>query len=166
MVLRKEIVEWMRAAFVRMPLAKESGADLDSLLVAPLKLPSPPSSIALEHRVEFLDQSYEGKHVVYVVDAGSYQLKGPKAVQRLEEMKLAVLESLTKLSSNSYFNLVYVGICEMPMLWGKRFFGRMMKINGMRPNGSPVLGRRQLCSRRAEINFTPKNFSMLKSYPV
>ena len=88
------------------PLAKESGADLDSLLVAPLKLPSPPSSIALEHRVEFLDQSYEGKHVVYVVDAGSYQLKGPKAVQRLEEMKLAVLESLTKLSSNSYFNLV------------------------------------------------------------
>ena len=47
--------------------------------------------MALEHRVEFLDQSYEGKHVVYVVDAGSYQLKGPKAVQRLEEMKLAVL---------------------------------------------------------------------------
>ena len=88
------------------PLVKGSEADLDSLLVAPLTLPNPPSSFALEHRVEFLDQSYEGKHVVYVVDVGAYQLKGPNAVQRLEEMKLAVLESLTKLSSNSYFNLV------------------------------------------------------------
>jgi hypothetical protein len=87
-------------------LLKGAEADLDSLLVAPVKLPSPPSSIALEQRVEFLDQSYEGKHVVYVMDVGSYQLKGPNAVPRLEEMKLAVLESLTKLSSNSYFNLV------------------------------------------------------------
>ena len=80
--------------------------NLDSLLAPALKLPSPPSTIDLANRVDFLGQSYEGKHVIYVIDAGAYQLKGPQAAQRLEEIKLAVLESLTKLSSNSYFNLV------------------------------------------------------------
>ena len=80
--------------------------NLDEMLAPALKLPTPPSSMELENRVEFLGQVYEAKHVVYVLDVGSYQLKGPNASSRLEQMKLAVLESLTKLSANSYFNLV------------------------------------------------------------
>lgn len=87
-------------------LAKNSLPNLEEMLAPALKMPGPPSSFDLENRVEFLDQTYEAKHVVYVLDVGSYQLKGPYASNRFERMKLAVLESLTKLSANSYFNLV------------------------------------------------------------
>ena len=80
--------------------------NLEEMLAPALKLPDPPSSLELENRVEFIGQTYEAKHVVYLIDVGSYQLKGPNAVERLESMKLSVLESLTKLSTNSYFNLV------------------------------------------------------------
>ncbi len=87
-------------------LAQNSKPNLEEMLPSELKLPQPPSTLSLENRVEFLNQAYEAKHVVYVIDVGSYQLKGPDATGRLESMKLAVLESLTKLSDNSYFNLV------------------------------------------------------------
>ena len=80
--------------------------NLEEMLAPALKLPEPPSSLELGNRVDFIDQTYEAKHVVYLIDAGSYQLKGPNAVERFESMKLSVLESLTKLSANSYFNLV------------------------------------------------------------
>ena len=87
-------------------LGKNSKANLEEMLAPALKLPEPPSSLELGNRVDFIDQTYEAKHVVYLIDVGSYQLKGPNAVERLESMKLSVLESLTKLSANSYFNLV------------------------------------------------------------
>ncbi|MEK9773248.1 MAG: hypothetical protein VW576_06745 [Opitutae bacterium] len=87
-------------------LAKNAQPNLEQMLAPALKLPEPPSTLELENRVGFLGQDYEAKHVVYVLDVGSYQLKGPDATDRLERMKLAVLESLTKLSANSYFNLV------------------------------------------------------------
>ena len=86
--------------------AKNENPNLENMLAPALNLPAPPSSLALEHRVDFLGQPYEAKHVVYVVDVGSYQLQGPDAAERMERIKLAVLESLTKLSANSYFNLV------------------------------------------------------------
>ena len=87
-------------------LGKNSKANLEEMLAPALKLPEPPSSLELGNRVDFIDQTYEAKHVVYLIDVGSYQLKGPNGVERLESMKLSVLESLTKLSANSYFNLV------------------------------------------------------------
>ena len=90
----------------RLALSKNAKSNLQEMLAPALKLPEPPSSLGLENRVDFLDQAYEAKHVVYVLDVGSYQLKGVEATARLERMKLAVLESLTKLSANSYFNLV------------------------------------------------------------
>jgi hypothetical protein len=79
---------------------------LNQLLTPAIQLPQPPSSLDLENQVDFLDRSYEAKHVVYVMDVGSYQLKGPNASERLERMKVSMLESITKLSANSYFNLV------------------------------------------------------------
>ena len=87
-------------------LSAPSKSGLDQLLAPAIKLPKPPSSLDLENQVNFLDRSYEAKHVVYVMDVGSYQLKGPNASERLERMKVSVLESITKLSANSYFNLV------------------------------------------------------------
>lgn len=87
-------------------LTNNSRTNLEEMLSPALKLPPPPSSLELENRVDFLDQPYEAKHVVYVIDVGAYQLKGPNASECMERMKLAVLESLTKLSANSYFNLV------------------------------------------------------------
>jgi hypothetical protein len=87
-------------------LSDPSKPGLDQLLAPAIKLPKPPSSLDLENQVNFLDRSYEAKHVVYVMDVGSYQLKGPNASERLERMKVSVLESITKLSANSYFNLV------------------------------------------------------------
>lgn len=87
-------------------LGKNSKANLEEMLAPALKLPEPPSNLELGNRVDFIDQTYEAKHVVYLIDVGSYQLKGPNGVERLESMKLSVLESLTKLSANSYFNLV------------------------------------------------------------
>lgn len=87
-------------------LSKNAKPNLKEMLAPALKLPAPPSSLGLENRVDFLDQAYDAKHVVYILDVGSYQLKGVDATARLERMKLAVLESLTKLSANSYFNLV------------------------------------------------------------
>jgi hypothetical protein len=87
-------------------LSDPSKPGLDQLLAPAIKLPKPPSSLDLENQVNFLDRNYEAKHVVYVMDVGSYQLKGPNASERLERMKVSVLESITKLSANSYFNLV------------------------------------------------------------
>ena len=89
------------------PLAGEnSRPNLEEMLAPSLRLPDPPSRLELGNRVDFLGQTYEAKHVVYLLDVGSYQLNGPHGVERLEAMKLSVLESLTKLSANSYFNLV------------------------------------------------------------
>ena len=79
---------------------------LDELIQPALKQPIEPSLIELNHQVEFLDQTFEAKHVVYLIDAGSYQLKGRQSAERLEKIKVSVLNSLTKLTPNSFFNIV------------------------------------------------------------
>ncbi|MDA7823012.1 transposase [Opitutales bacterium] len=80
--------------------------EVREMLSNSLKLPESPSALQLASEVEFLDQTYEGKHVVYLVDVGGYQLEGKDGAARFNRMKVALLESLTKLSKNSYFNLV------------------------------------------------------------
>jgi len=87
------------------PLLTEK-REMREVLSDSLKLPLKPDTLDLAAEVEFLGQNYEGKHVVYLVDVGGYQLNGDGAVERLDRMKVALLESLTKLSSNSFFNLV------------------------------------------------------------
>ena len=70
---------------MKSPLSGNSPSpNLEEMLAPALKLPEPPSSLELGNRVDFIDQTYEAKHVVYLIDAGSYQLKGPNAVERFE----------------------------------------------------------------------------------
>jgi len=87
-------------------LATDKKLELKNLLTPSLKLPSQPETVDLASEVMFLNETYEGKHVVYLMDVGSYQLEGEGAGARLDRMKVSVLESITKLSPNSYFNLV------------------------------------------------------------
>ena len=87
-------------------------ANLETLLAKPLELPTPkvlsPVDVLPEisSEVSFLNEVYEGRHVVYILDVGDYVLQGEGAAQRFEKMKDAVLSSLVTLSPNSYFNLV------------------------------------------------------------
>ena len=86
--------------------------DLESLLANPLELPVPqiipPADIYsdINSEVTFMGKSYEGRHVVYILDVGDYVLQGDGAVERFEKMKNAVLSSMVTLSPNSYFNLI------------------------------------------------------------
>ena len=87
-------------------------ADLETLLAKPLELPTPKvlspvdALPEISSEVSFLNEVYEGRHVVYILDVGDYILQGEGAAQRFEKMKDAVLSSLVTLSPNSYFNLV------------------------------------------------------------
>jgi hypothetical protein len=80
--------------------------ELSELLNSSPNLVEKPTADELASEVEFLGQEYEGKHVVYLLDVGDYQLEGDGAAERMDRMKIAVLDSLTKLSGNSYFNVV------------------------------------------------------------
>ncbi len=85
----------------------EGKPDLKKLLTSSLKLPEPEVSPGdLASQVTFINETYEGKHVVYLIDVGSYQIEGADGVNRMEKMKTEVLTSLATLSANSYFNLV------------------------------------------------------------
>ena len=96
--------------------------------------------------------------MVYVLDVGSYQLKGVEATARLERMKLAVLESLTKLSANSYFNLVLCWNLREAHALGKRFSGQTMKISDMQRSGLLAWVQPQIPLKREGISFTRRNF--------
>jgi hypothetical protein len=81
--------------------------DLKKMLSSSLKIPEPDvDSSDLASGVTFINDKYEGKHVVYLIDVGQYQLDGPDAVARMGKIKTEVLTSLATLSPNSYFNLV------------------------------------------------------------
>ncbi len=80
--------------------------DFSTLSGPAITLPLNSEGGDLASSVEFLGSPYEAKHVVYLLDVGTYQFNDADGPKRLEEMKLGVLESLTKLSPNSYFNLV------------------------------------------------------------
>ncbi len=86
-------------------------SDLDKLLAKPFPLPRPETlpPVALpepERVVSLMGKDYKGKHVVYLLDVGSYVLKGEGADELFEGMKSEVLSSIANLSPNSYFNMV------------------------------------------------------------
>lgn len=89
----------------------QPNGDLDQLLAKPFPLPSPDAlpPVALpepDRVVSLMGKDYKGKHVVYLLDVGSYVLKGEGADELFESMKSEVLSSIANLSPNSYFNLV------------------------------------------------------------
>ena len=98
-------------------------ADLETLLAKPLELPTPKvlspvnTLPEISSEVSFLNEVYEGRHVVYILDVGDYVLQGEGAAQRFEQMKDAVLSSLVTLSPNSYFNLVLYWNLREASVW-------------------------------------------------
>ncbi len=91
--------------------ASDSTLPLESLLADPLSLPSPevlspvnPEDLNAE--VMFFNKVYQGKHVVYVLDASVYMIENNASAQRFEKMRGAIMDSIINLSTNSYFNLV------------------------------------------------------------
>jgi hypothetical protein len=85
--------------------------ELEQLLARPLSLPNPGTlpPVALpepEREVSLMGKDYKGKHVVYLLDVGSYVLEGERANEVFESMKSELLSSIANLSPNSYFNMV------------------------------------------------------------
>ncbi len=70
------------------------------LLLPPVSIPEP------ANEVSFMGNSYKGRHVVYLLDVGTYVLEGNESVQRFNKTKEALINSIITLSPNSYFNLV------------------------------------------------------------
>ena len=94
------------------PLPKDNQTSgIQNLLRPPVVQPNP-SSIApvtiIEpvNEVTFLGKSYEGRHVVYLLDVGTYVLEGNDSVKHFNQSKDALISSIITLSPNSYFNLV------------------------------------------------------------
>jgi hypothetical protein len=90
---------------------KNRGSDIENLLASPKIVPAPsllpPVNISEPvNEVTFMGKSYEGRHVVYLLDAGTYVLDGEESVKLFEESKEALISSMASLSPNSYFNLV------------------------------------------------------------
>lgn len=85
--------------------------ELDHLLAKPLPFPNsgplPPVALPEPGReVTLMGKDYKGKHVVYLLDVGSYVLEGERANEIFESMKSELLSSIANLSPNSYFNVV------------------------------------------------------------
>ena len=105
----KEDLESLVAGFDS--AAEDSALPLESLLADPLSLPSPevltpvnPEDLNVE--IMLFDKVYQGKHVVYVLDASVYMVENNASAQRFEKMRSALMDSIINLSTNSYFNLV------------------------------------------------------------
>lgn len=84
---------------------------IDNLLAVPNLLPAPSLLPPVEipqpaEEVTFLGKSYKGKHVVYLLDAGTYVLDGNHSIEQFAKIKEALISSILTLSPNSYFNLV------------------------------------------------------------
>jgi len=56
--------------------------------------------------VNFLGKTYDGRHVVYLLDVGTYVLKDKESVAQFDKIKKGLISSILSLSPNSYFNLV------------------------------------------------------------
>ena len=96
---------------ISVPGSPEQPTELENLLASPLELPTakmlpPVVPLDLSSEVTFLNQVYEGRHVVFLLDAGLYMVKGEGAVPKFEKMKDALLSSIVNLSPNAYFNLL------------------------------------------------------------
>jgi hypothetical protein len=93
------------------PFPSSNTDDIGNLLASPNSLPVPsllpPVSIAEPAKeVSFMGKSYEGRHVVYLLDVGTYVLDGNDSVRQFEKNKESLINSIITLSPNSYFNLV------------------------------------------------------------
>lgn len=93
------------------PFPSSNNDDIGNLLASPNSLPVPsllpPVSIAEPaNEVSFMGKSYEGRHVVYLLDVGTYVLDGNESVRQFEKNKESLINSIITLSPNSYFNLV------------------------------------------------------------
>lgn len=93
------------------PFPSSNTDDIGNLLASPNSLPVPsllpPVSIAEPaNEVSFMGKSYEGRHVVYLLDVGTYVLDGNDSVGQFEKNKESLINSIITLSPNSYFNLV------------------------------------------------------------
>ena len=91
--------------------SKSQDSNIENLLAQPSKIaiPSliPPVVVPEpENEVTFFGQSYEGRHVVYLLDVGTYMLEGNESVKQFNQSKEALVSSIITLSPNSYFNLV------------------------------------------------------------
>jgi hypothetical protein len=58
------------------------------------------------NEVSFMGKSYDGRHVVYLLDVGTYILDGNDSVRQFEKNKEYLIKSIVTLSPDSYFNLV------------------------------------------------------------
>ena len=56
--------------------------------------------------IQIMGKSYEGKHVVYVLDASIHRVDSPEGKKSFTENIQSLVESISTLSSSSYFNLV------------------------------------------------------------
>lgn len=66
----------------------------------------PLENFDLPKDVTFLGNSYDGRHVVYLLDVGTYVLDGENAASNFQKIKKGLISSILSLSPNSYFNLV------------------------------------------------------------
>ena len=92
-------------------LPNDTSPSIESLLADPLQLPtpgvlSPVNPDDLNAEIMLFNKTYNGKHVVYVLDASLYMIENNSSSQRFEKMRNAVMDSIVNLSANSYFNLV------------------------------------------------------------
>lgn len=56
--------------------------------------------------VSFLGKTYDGRHVVYLLDVGTYVLESKESVIQFNKIKKGLISSILSLSPNAYFNLV------------------------------------------------------------
>ena len=56
--------------------------------------------------VSFLGKTYDGRHVVYLLDVGTYVVENKESVAQFNKIKKGLISSILSLSPNSYFNLV------------------------------------------------------------
>jgi len=86
-------------------------ADLEHLLAKPMPLLKPkpllPVPVPEQAReISFMGGNFQGKHVVYLLDAGTHVLAEKETKESFKAMKTEMLSSIANLSPNSYFNLV------------------------------------------------------------
>ncbi|MBT7404699.1 MAG: hypothetical protein HN754_01160, partial [Opitutae bacterium] len=82
--------------------SKSQDSNIENLLAQPGKTVIPsfiPPVVATEpeNEVTFLGRSYEGRHVVYLLDVGTYVLDGNESVEQFNQSKEALVSSIVTL---------------------------------------------------------------------
>ena len=89
-------------------LAKSSISAEETLSPIPLENKIIPdlNPVELAREVSLMGKSFEGKHVVYLLDVGLDQKNAGGVLYSFSKVILSLMESINSLSSDSYFNLV------------------------------------------------------------